>query len=463
VLSLLLSTALAQDLVITHARVIDGTGAPPISTATLLVRDGRIAAIWPGETPPPDLPDLETLDVAGATVMPGWFDAHVHLYADAGAAMRGEPLVWDAAAMDRRLRAYVASGVTSVLDAGAPHELVHAIRAFEQTHVGPEISFLGGPLSPPDGYLDRLETGLPAHATQQDFSAHMDALTALGAAGVKVTVENGFVAPIWPIFSADQLGLIHQEADARDLGIFVHAMTAEEQLHALHADPQAFVHTAFDTSPRHVEAMAESGVWQVSTLAVVDGMRLTHHPERLARPLVQTVVPERVRECALDPDIRRTSAQAVQHIMAPGLPGPAAAIFRVAVVSDATYRAQVRRMQKTLSRLHQAGVPIVLGSDTANWSVLTGFPHGMTTLREAELLEEAGLSPMEVIVAGTSRAAELLGVADDRGRIAVGQRADLVILADDPLAGMEAVWSVLWTVKDGVAKTPEQWMAGGEG
>ena len=116
-------------------------------------------------------------------------------------------------------------------------------------------------------------------------------------------------------------------------------------------------------------------------------------------------------------------------------------------------------MQKTLSRLHQAGVPIVLGSDAANWSVLTGFPHGMITLREAELLEEAGLTPMEVIVAGTHQAAQLLGVAEDRGRVAVGQRADLVVLAEDPLEGMSAVWSVQWTVKDGVARTPAEWMA----
>jgi hypothetical protein len=240
----------------------------------------------------------------------------------------------------------------------------------------------------------------------------------------------------------------------------MHAMTAAEQLHALHAEPRAFVHTAFDTSRRHVDAMVESGVWQVSTLAVVDGMRLTHHPERLDVPLVQTAVPEHVQASALDPDVRKVSAAAVQRIMAPGLPGPLAAVFRLAVVSDMTYRRQVASMQKTLSRLHQAGVPIVLGSDTANWSVLTGFPHGMTTLREAELLEEAGLSPMEVIVAGTSRAAELLGVADDRGTVAVGQRADLVILGEDPLEGMAAVWSVQWTVKDGVAKTPEEWMSG---
>jgi imidazolonepropionase-like amidohydrolase len=128
------------------------------------------------------------------------------------------------------------------------------------------------------------------------------------------------------------------------------------------------------------------------------------------------------------------------------------------VVAVSFYQNRLATMQKTLSRLHQAGVPIVLGSDTANWAVLTGFPHGMTTLREAQLLEQAGLTPMEVIVAGTSRAAELLQVSQDRGTLAIGMRADMVILADDPLEGMQAVWSVLWTVKDGIAKTPQEWM-----
>ncbi len=461
--TLLLSTALAQDLWLTNARVIDGTGAPPVPQADLYVKDGRIAAIWPGDGPEPP-GDVRVLDAAGATVMPGWFDAHVHLYADAGATMRDEPLVWDPVALDRRLRAYVACGVTTVLDAGAPHELVHAIRQFEEGHdAGPEILFLGVPMSPPDGYLDRLDTGLPSLEDRAQFAAHLDELVALDAAGAKVTVENGFFAPNWPVFTPEQLHTIAEEASARDLGVFVHAMTAREQLHALSGQPTAFVHTAFQTTPRHVRVLAERGVTQISTLAVVDGMRLTHHPERLERALVQTVVPERVQASALDADVRRRSAHAVQHIMAPGLPGPMAGLFRLAVTADLTYRAQVRRMQKTLSRLHEAGVPVVLGSDTANWSVLTGFPHGMTTLREAELLEEAGLDPMAVIVAGTSRAAKLLGVADDRGTVAVGQRADLVILADDPLQGLEAVWSVQWTVKDGVAKTPAEWMAPGSG
>lgn len=455
--TLLLSTALAQDLLITDARVIDGTGAPPLAQASVLVRDGRIAAIWPGPAPEPPA-GVAVLDIDGATLMPGWFDAHVHLYADAGAAMRDEPLVWDAPAMARRLRAYVACGVTSVLDAGSPNLLVGAIRELGETVVGPEISFLGEPFSPHGGYLEQLETGLPAQGTDDEIRAHLDRLVATGVDGVKLTVEDGFITPVWPLFTAEQLGTLHKEATARNLEVFVHAMTDREQLHALDAEPRAFVHTAFTSTPEHVRRVAESGAWQISTLSVIDGMRLTHHPERLERPLVQTVVPERVRVSIVDPDVRRASSQAVQHIMAPGLPGPAAWVFQRSVVADRSYVTRLARMEKTLSRMHQAGVPIVLGSDTANWSVLTGYPHGVTTLREAELLEDAGLSPMEVIVAGTSRAAELLGVADDRGTVAVGQRADLVILADDPLEGIDAVWSVLWTVKDGVAKTPAGWM-----
>ncbi len=455
--SLLLSAALAQDLLITDARLIDGTGAPPIPQASVLVLDGRIAGVWPGEAPPPP-PGVEVLDVDGSTLMPGWFDAHVHLYADAGATLREEPLVWDAAAMDRRLRAYLACGVTSVLDAGSPHLLVEAIRDFQQDHVGPEISFLGEPLSPPGGYMDQLAIGLPSQGTPEEIVSHLDRLVDMGASGVKLTVEDGFITRNWPIYDPTQLRALHREAEARELGVFVHAMTPLEQLVALEARPRALVHTAFSGNPTHLARVAASGTWQISTLSVVDGMRLTHHPERLATPLVHTVIPERIRASAVDPVLRKDSATAILEIMAPELPSPAVAVLRRGVTADTTYHFKLRRMERTLIRLHRAGVPIVLGSDSGNWSVLTGFPHGVTTLREAELLEEAGLTPMEVIQAGTSQAAELLGVSQDRGTIAPGKRADLVILEEDPLLGIDAVWTVQWTLKDGVAKTPQEWM-----
>jgi imidazolonepropionase-like amidohydrolase len=111
-----------------------------------------------------------------------------------------------------------------------------------------------------------------------------------------------------------------------------------------------------------------------------------------------------------------------------------------------------------LQRIHQAGIPIVLGSDAACMpSALYDF-HGFLTLRELELLGEAGLSPREAIKAATTTPAKMLGLSDEIGSIEVGKRADLAIVRDDPLTDLRAMRTIQWTVKDGVAHTPEEWM-----
>jgi hypothetical protein len=82
---------------------------------------------------------------------------------------------------------------------------------------------------------------------------------------------------------------------------------------------------------------------------------------------------------------------------------------------------------RNVKTLHDAGIPIVLGTDAG----MTGTPHGASTLRELELFVQAGLSPSEALVAGTSASAEALAL-DDRGRIEVGKRADLLLVKGRP-------------------------------
>jgi hypothetical protein len=77
--------------------------------------------------------------------------------------------------------------------------------------------------------------------------------------------------------------------------------------------------------------------------------------------------------------------------------------------------------------LHDAGIPVVVGTDAG----MTGTPHGVSTLRELELLVDAGLTPAEALLAGTARSARALGVAD-RGTIEVGKRADLLLVKGQP-------------------------------
>ena len=109
--------------------------------------------------------------------------------------------------------------------------------------------------------------------------------------------------------------------------------------------------------------------------------------------------------------------------------------------------------------LHRAGVPLVIGSDAGSWPVNPFNFHGPTTIREMELLVRAGLSPEEVLDAATVVPAKMLGLESEIGAIEVGRSADLVILARDPRQDIHALAEVRYTVKNGVAKTPEAWLA----
>lgn len=101
-------------------------------------------------------------------------------------------------------------------------------------------------------------------------------------------------------------------------------------------------------------------------------------------------------------------------------------------------------LRRNVSRLHAAGVPIAVGTD-AGGSIGTTF-HGWATLRELELLVDAGLSPLEAITAATSVSARALRVDKDRGSIAVGKLADLVLIKGSPqdriadIENVERVW-----------------------
>ena len=101
-----------------------------------------------------------------------------------------------------------------------------------------------------------------------------------------------------------------------------------------------------------------------------------------------------------------------------------------------------------------------LGTDAPSpWPDAIFHFHGPQTLREIELLGEAGIPPMDAIQAATRVPAEMLGLGAEVGTVAVGKRADLVVVAGDPLAGLGALRSIRWSVRDGVAHTPEEWMA----
>jgi imidazolonepropionase-like amidohydrolase len=106
--------------------------------------------------------------------------------------------------------------------------------------------------------------------------------------------------------------------------------------------------------------------------------------------------------------------------------------------------------------LHEAGVPILAGTDANDApGTPSRVPHGESLHRELELLADAGLSPLEVLLAATARTARYFGLTD-RGTIEPGKRADLILVEEDPLADIRATRSLLRIWCGGVEHAPAE-------
>ena len=115
------------ELLIRGARLVDGTGAPARGGVSILVRDGRIAAIGPDLSA---APGARVIDATGLTALPGLIDSHVHFVYASGSGYRGDTDATIRELNRQHLRAYLACGVTTVLDAGAFVEVVRDIQGW---------------------------------------------------------------------------------------------------------------------------------------------------------------------------------------------------------------------------------------------------------------------------------------------------------------------------------------------
>jgi len=470
------------NLLIRNARVLDATDAPVRDGLCILIRDGLIQEIAEGI----QADGIPQLDVNGAWTIPGLIESHMHLMWGPGVMLhhQGKPTEEDwtrtwGRNYKQHLKAYLACGVTTIHDVAAFPFVVHEVRKhYAEGGVGPRFLALGPMISPPKGYANALEACV---SSEQEVEAELDKLVALKVDGVKTCVEKG-----WSRFGGKYqrhshavLQAIKKGADRRNLPVYIHSTCEEDLTTALNLGVHALAHTVIfrneGLSDKFIGLMKQTNTYQMSTLSTMDASLAEYDLDRLYEPLLDVVVPEDELRFARD-----SQKRALAHAMffgyltpePPAIDSPVVTFFskqpRLATLLFGGIMKLIhnRRVQEkvleaskdAIRRLHQAGIPIVLGSDSAcTPSALYDF-HGFLTLRELELLGDAGLTPQEAIKAATLTPARMLGLTDQIGTVEVGKRADLVIVGDDPLVDLRAMRSVQWTVKDGVAHTPEEWM-----
>lgn len=445
-------------VILKNVRVVGpgGAGEP----TSVRVESGRIVRL--GADVGSDLP---TRDGAGAFVMPGLIDAHVHLSMAPGAAIRMDDAATSLELRRAHLRAYVASGVTTILDPAVDAEVArHISQALAGGEPGPRYLHLGPPLVVDGGYVADLFP-IPV-SDAASVARHLDLLKAAGAAGAKLPIEPGVIQPVWNTPSDALLDTMRIQAAAHGLPLYVHAMTEDAYGRGLPLKPHAFVHAPDAASDALVSAVAASGAYVVSTAALWDVHKLLLNAPALDEPHVRRVVPPVERAGLLDAaQVHRVNTGLVGEVM-PLLAGRwadvAAWVQGTGVgraVLDAGMAVRLGRCTDGLLRMQRAGVPVVLGSDSGNWPVFPYYLHGPTTLREVDVLLKGGFTSREVLAAATTVPARMLGLDAEVGRVEVGMRADLVVTEVDPSLDLHgALRSIRWVVRDGVTDTPDGWM-----
>ncbi|GAB3957752.1 amidohydrolase family protein [Actinoallomurus acanthiterrae] len=379
---------------ITGVRVFDGRD--DLDVTCVRVADGRIDAL--GDASIAAEGDV-LVDGRGGTLLPGLIDAHVHLL----------PGCTQLAAV---------FGVTTVIDQFSKPEVIEpetaAVRASVRG-VGPvraDLRTSGIGATAPGGHPTMAYAPLPYVGEPTDAAAFVDARVGEGATHLKVIYDNGAGALLdIPTLDTATIEALVREAHRLGLPVVAHASTAAGAVTVARCGVDVLAHAPFDAmSDEEVDAVAAAGCAVIATLDVVDGFP---GPDGvlplLAEPRPAGRLPARWRR-VLDRQARRW--------MPPQPPDGAAA------------------RRNTLALL-RAGVPVLAGTDAPN----PGLVFGASLHRELRHLVAAGLSPAEALTAATAVPAEVFGLAD-RGRVAVGRRADLVLVDGDPTARVDATQEV---------------------
>jgi imidazolonepropionase-like amidohydrolase len=375
-------------LVLSGARIIDGTGAEPVRGRSVVVENGAITAVVEDARAPRG----NGVDLAGHTLLPGLINCHVHLCfgaeADPVRPLREEPLAFTAIKALLRARETARAGVTTVRDLGGREYVEISLRRAIQEGLvdGPRIVAAGRPVCMTGGHGHWL--GREADGPDDARKAVREQLKA-GADVIKIIATGGVmtpgVEPGSPQLTLEEMRAAIEEARKAGRRTAAHAMASSGISDAIAAGITSIEHGIYLTE-EIVAHMRRDGTFLVPTL---------NAPAAIASGGLAAGIPEFM--------VRKSEVVVPAHV----------ASFQLA---------------------HRAGVRIAAGADS-------GTPlnfHG-SLLPELTLMVKYGMTPLEAIRAATVTAADCLGLADVTGRVAPGYAADLIAVAGDPAERIEAV------------------------
>lgn len=437
----------ARPTALVGARLIDGRGGKPVANATVVIRDGVVTAA--GAAKDIEIPgDARVIGLAGKTVMPGLIDTHVHIALSGGGAVDARE--YKSVAATKNLRGHLVFGVTTVFDLGGNPFIEGLAEALASGRlVGPRLYGvkygITSPGSHPLGLLKDLRldkllgASYPAVNTVELARLWIARLASERVDAVKIFhTRSEFPgttrrAANGARFEIRVLKALVAAAHGRKLKVFTHVAVPNEAREAVLAGVDVIA-GAIGRSEAGAAAtfrlMAERGAAYIPTLAQIEAVH-AGPPDAKARARLRG----RVWSVVLD-SIANGDGFVRKRRLAPGVTAASRRHFEIA-------RANLRRAVA-------AGVRIAMGTGAGN----PGVMHGASAAREIELMTQAGMTPMQAIVAATATAAEIIGQASKLGTIEPGKLADMIAVAGDPLADITALREIDLVVRGGYAFDP---------
>ncbi|MBN1272216.1 MAG: amidohydrolase family protein [Candidatus Aminicenantes bacterium] len=361
------------------------------------------------------------IDCSGKTVLPGLFDAHIHL---GGACTYGYILVGD----ERKLAGFLYSGVTSVFDLGGITDWIFGLKDKEKkgNTLSPHIFCVGPLFTCPKGH--GTEYGVPmalTPTTEVEAREKVRELAKNDPDQIKIIYRQGSEG--YPSLSYELMETIIDESHKLGFKVVTHIETVKQAWEAILAGSDGLAHMPADKEVDEdlLQVMKENNVFCMPTLSVYESFSTPLIPESrfLEWPLLeQSVCREFIEDLK-----EKARLENIKNIM----------LSHQGLLSTAS---------KNCSKMAEAGIMLVLGTDAGNPAVF----FGPSVHREMELMVQAGLEPEFVLTAATKNAAEVLGKGKELGTIEKGKRADILLVDGDPLKNIRDTQKVCLVIKDGL-------------
>ena len=372
------------------ATIIDGTGSDPVSDGVLVVHQGRVVAV--GSKANVKIPDgALSNDVSGKTIIPGIINGHGHV----GDVKGIEGGYYSRDNVVDNLSIYARYGITTVVSLGGDKKECEPIRAVNDSLSANHARlFIAGEV---------INGQTPAEALVVIDSNHH-----MGVDFMKIRVDDNLGTS--PKMTEEMYRAIINRSHELGYKIATHMYYLEDARKLLEAGSDLLAHSVRDlpVDDTFIRLIKEKNVGYCPTLTRE----------------ISTFVYGDTPDFFIDPFFKREFDSATIQ----PLKDPARQLQVKNSESGKKYKQQLPTAMANLKKLSDSGVPIVFGTDSGVPTRFIGYFEHI----EMKMMQDAGLTPMQIIVSASKNAAEYLGLKD-LGTLSKGHWADFLVLDADPL------------------------------